>query len=53
MLCVDSCVCCADGGWTFAFADYYAMNFTHYVDTPLLQPLAKIIDPVRLGGVVM
>jgi PhoPQ-activated pathogenicity-related protein len=34
------------GGWTFAFNDYYSENITKYVDTPELQAMARIIDPL-------
>lgn len=36
----------AYGGWTFAFADYYAENITNWVNTPMLDMLAKQIDPL-------
>jgi PhoPQ-activated pathogenicity-related protein len=33
------------GGWTFAFGDYYALNFTMEIDNPNLELMADIIDP--------
>ena len=35
----------AFGGWTFAFKDYYALNFTAWLDRPSTQLMADIIDP--------
>eukprot|EP01064_Diplonema_japonicum_P014994 TRINITY_DN22762_c0_g1_i1.p1 TRINITY_DN22762_c0_g1~~TRINITY_DN22762_c0_g1_i1.p1 ORF type:complete len:262 (+),score=58.39 TRINITY_DN22762_c0_g1_i1:66-851(+) len=37
----------AYGGWTFAFADYYAANITANIDTPGFQNLLKIVDPIQ------
>lgn len=37
----------AYGGWTFAFVDYYDLNITNYLESPLLDPLADIIDPIN------
>ncbi|ESO95659.1 hypothetical protein LOTGIDRAFT_231895 [Lottia gigantea] len=34
------------GGWTFAFSDYYALNFTRQLDNPQTQVMADIIDPL-------
>ena len=34
------------GAWTFAFADYCAVNITHYLPTSLIDPLAARIDPL-------
>jgi PhoPQ-activated pathogenicity-related protein len=33
------------GGWTFAFSDYYQLNFTGELDNPGTQLMADIIDP--------
>jgi PhoPQ-activated pathogenicity-related protein len=33
------------GGWTFAFGDYYEMNITKNLDSPLMQDMADIVDP--------
>ncbi|KAK6175197.1 hypothetical protein SNE40_013710 [Patella caerulea] len=33
------------GGWTFAFSDYYSLNFTAQLDNPQTQAMADIIDP--------
>jgi PhoPQ-activated pathogenicity-related protein len=33
------------GGWTFAFDDYFAFNFTGRIDDPGLIDLASIVDP--------
>eukprot|EP00045_Choanoeca_perplexa_P003730 m.33128 g.33128 ORF g.33128 m.33128 type:complete len:491 (+) comp12198_c0_seq1:30-1502(+) len=35
----------AYGGWTFAFKDYYEMNFTAQLDNPNMEKLAGIVDP--------
>jgi len=35
----------AYGGWTFAFKDYYSMNFTQNIDHPNMQLLADVVDP--------
>jgi hypothetical protein len=32
------------GGWTFAFQDYYEAGITKYVDSYQLFNMAKIID---------
>jgi PhoPQ-activated pathogenicity-related protein len=37
----------AYGGWTFAFADYYAINLTTWINTPKLDFLAQTIDPLN------
>ncbi|KAL4239703.1 hypothetical protein ACF0H5_000507 [Mactra antiquata] len=34
------------GGWTFAFDDYYALNFTEDLDNPYIKQMATIIDPI-------
>ncbi|KAL3877581.1 hypothetical protein ACJMK2_035277 [Sinanodonta woodiana] len=34
------------GGWTFAFGDYYDLNFTSQLDNPNTQKMANIIDPI-------
>ncbi|KAH3871994.1 hypothetical protein DPMN_035209 [Dreissena polymorpha] len=34
------------GGWTFAFDDYYALNFTKELDSPYIKAMAAIIDPL-------
>lgn len=36
----------AYGGWTFAFKDYCEANITKYIDTPQLDALASVIDPL-------
>ncbi|ESO89129.1 hypothetical protein LOTGIDRAFT_154212 [Lottia gigantea] len=36
----------AYGGWTFAFKDYYSLNFTQDLDSPWTQAMADIIDPI-------
>lgn len=33
------------GGWTFAFKDYIDLNITAYVDDPIMQQMANIVDP--------
>merc|ERR550537_313647 len=35
----------AYGGWTWAFGDYYSLNFTQDLDHPNTLKMAKIIDP--------
>jgi PhoPQ-activated pathogenicity-related protein len=35
----------AFGGWTFAFSDYYALNFTARIDDPNMTAMTAIIDP--------
>eukprot|EP00051_Salpingoeca_urceolata_P020759 m.315662 g.315662 ORF g.315662 m.315662 type:complete len:599 (-) comp19677_c5_seq3:2185-3981(-) len=37
----------AFGGWTFAFSDYYALNFTQDIDHPNMQPMFDVIDPFQ------
>lgn len=39
----------AYGGWTFAFADYLAVNLTRYVDSPVFNAAMKIVDPMYYG----
>ena len=34
------------GGWTFAFKDYYELNFTQQLDNPATQMMADVIDPL-------
>ncbi|WAQ96729.1 APRA-like protein [Mya arenaria] len=34
------------GGWTFAFGDYYDLNFTAELDNPYIKAMAAIIDPI-------
>ncbi|KAH3871998.1 hypothetical protein DPMN_035212 [Dreissena polymorpha] len=34
------------GGWSFAFNDYYEVNFTQYLDSPYLKQMATIVDPL-------
>ncbi|XP_005102804.2 autocrine proliferation repressor protein A [Aplysia californica] len=34
------------GGWTFAFKDYYALNFTEDLDNPNITRMRAIIDPL-------
>lgn len=34
------------GGWTFAFDDYYNLNFTKDLDSPYIKKMADIIDPI-------
>ncbi|XP_045213280.2 autocrine proliferation repressor protein A-like [Mercenaria mercenaria] len=34
------------GGWTFAFDDYYNLNFTQDLDSPYIKQMASIIDPL-------
>ncbi|KAL3877090.1 hypothetical protein ACJMK2_034845 [Sinanodonta woodiana] len=34
------------GGWTFAFGEYYDVNFTRELDNPNTQKMANIIDPI-------
>ena len=36
------------GGWTFAFDDYYKLNFTQQLDNPATQMMADIIDPLGM-----
>nr|KAG5691328.1 hypothetical protein BaRGS_014027 [Batillaria attramentaria] len=36
----------AYGGWTFAFKDYYDLNFTSQLDNPNTQLMADIVDPI-------
>ncbi|XP_041364664.1 autocrine proliferation repressor protein A-like [Gigantopelta aegis] len=36
----------AYGGWTFAFKDYYELNFTEFLDHPGTQKMADYIDPI-------
>jgi len=36
----------AYGGWSFAFEDYYALNFTAELDNPNVEVMASIIDPL-------
>ena len=38
------------GGWTFAFNDYYALNFTADLDSPYIKAMADIIDPICKYG---
>ncbi|XP_064606085.1 autocrine proliferation repressor protein A-like [Liolophura sinensis] len=33
------------GGWTFAFGDYYSLNFTAQLDNPFVKKMANIVDP--------
>ena len=35
----------AFGGWTWAFKDYYALNFTKNLDDPNTQLMCDVIDP--------
>ena len=35
----------AYGGWTFAFADYLAINLTTHVDSPRFAEAMSIVDP--------
>ena len=35
----------AYGAWTFAFIDYWQLNFTECLDDPNTQLMANIIDP--------
>ncbi len=35
----------AFGGWTWAFKDYYAMNFTAEIDDPNTQLMLDVVDP--------
>ena len=35
----------AYGGWTFAFKDYYELNFTGDVDDPNMATMCSIVDP--------
>ena len=37
----------AYGGWTFAFKDYWALDFTKKLDDPNTQLMANIIDPTN------
>lgn len=37
----------AYGGWTFAFKDYCEANITKYVDTPQMDALAAVVDPLN------
>lgn len=37
------------GGFTFAFADYAAVNFTQAIDSPVFAEALKIIDPLYYG----
>lgn len=37
----------AYGGWTFAFKDYCEANITKYIDTPQLEALSKVLDPLQ------
>lgn len=36
----------AYGGWTFAFADYMAVNLTEHVDDPTFTSALEVIDPM-------
>ncbi|KAK7112150.1 autocrine proliferation repressor protein A-like [Littorina saxatilis] len=40
----------AYGGWTFAFKDYYDLNFTSQLDNPNTQAMADIIDPISYNS---
>ncbi|XP_046562184.1 autocrine proliferation repressor protein A-like [Haliotis rubra] len=33
------------GGWTFAFSDYYSLNFTSQLDNPNTKRMGDIVDP--------
>jgi len=35
----------AYGGWSFALKDYYDLNFTMYLDEPVVQQIMDIVDP--------
>ncbi len=37
----------AYGGWTFAFKDYWQLNFTAQLDSPSTARMAQIIDPTN------
>ena len=39
----------AYGGWTFAFDDYMAMNFTARLDDPNTQAMFDIVDPYGIS----
>lgn len=32
------------GGWSFAFSDYYDLELTRYVNTPLMSRMGQVID---------
>jgi PhoPQ-activated pathogenicity-related protein len=34
------------GGWSFAFDDYYQLELTRYINTPLMARMSQVIDPV-------
>jgi len=38
----------AYGGWTWAFKDYYKLNFTAHLDDPCAQTLLDFIDPMGM-----
>ena len=37
----------AYGGWSFAFADYWELNFTAYLDSASTEKMFQIIDPTN------
>jgi PhoPQ-activated pathogenicity-related protein len=37
----------AYGGFTFAFADYQAINLTEHVDDPVFKGLTDVVDPIN------
>tara|TARA_B110000208_G_scaffold166037_1_gene204655 strand:+ start:174 stop:1187 length:1014 start_codon:yes stop_codon:yes gene_type:complete len=37
----------AYGGWTFAFADYLAVNLTSHIDDPVMKKLTDAVDPMN------
>lgn len=36
-------------GFTFAFADYTAINLTTYVDSPVFEKMLQVVDPMYYG----
>ena len=38
------------GGWSFAFKDYIAMNVTEFLDSPNMDKMAAIIDPLTYSS---
>ena len=38
----------AYGGWTWAFHDYYELNFTEHLDDPCAHTLLDFIDPLGI-----
>lgn len=34
------------GGWSFAFEDYFQLELTRYVNTPLMSRMGQVLDPI-------